>query len=87
MRIADNRISENGGGWDADLLNVEIGELCQLEDIADITITGFNDIEIDQILTEPRNKTEIKKLDMVPYVAGSSPAARASLYSFLYIFS
>ena len=41
LRIADNRISENGGGWDADLLNIEIGELCELEDIADITITGF----------------------------------------------
>lgn len=69
LRIADNRISENGGGWDADLLNIEIGELCELEDIADITITGFNDIEIDQILTEPRTKSELKKLDMVPYVA------------------
>ncbi len=69
LRIADNRISENGGGWDADLLNIEIGELCELEDIADITITGFNDIEIDQILAEPRTKTEVKKLDAVPYVA------------------
>lgn len=69
LRIADNRISENGGGWDADLLNIEIGELCELEDIADITITGFNDIEIDQILAEPRTKAEVKKLDAVPYVA------------------
>ena len=69
LRIADNRISENGGGWDADLLNIEISELCELEDIADITITGFNDIEIDQILTEPRTKSEVKKLDAVPYVA------------------
>lgn len=60
LRIADNRISENGGGWDADILSIEIGELCELEDIADITITGFNDIEIDQILTEPRTKTEVK---------------------------
>ena len=69
LRIADNRISENGGGWDADILSIEIGELCELEDIADITITGFNDIEIDQILTEPRTKTEVKKLDTLPYVA------------------
>lgn len=69
LRIADNRISENGGGWDTDLLNIEIGELCELEDIADITITGFNDIEIDQILTEPRTKSEVKKLDAMPYVA------------------
>lgn len=69
LRIADNRISETGGGWDADLLNIEIGELCELEDIADITITGFNDIEIDQILAEPRTKAEVKKLDAVPYVA------------------
>lgn len=69
LRIADNRISENGGGWDADMLSIEIGELCELEDIADITITGFNDVEIDQILAEPRTKTEVKKLDTVPYVA------------------
>ena len=66
LRIADNRISENGGGWDADLLNIDIGELCELEDIADITITGFNDIEIDQILAEPRTKAEVKKLDTSP---------------------
>lgn len=69
LRIADNRISENGGGWDADLLNIEINELCQLEDISDITITGFNDIEIDQILAEPYTKAESKKLDTVPYIA------------------
>lgn len=28
LRIADNRISENGGGWNADILNIEISELC-----------------------------------------------------------
>ena len=69
LRIADNRISENGGGWNADILNIEISELCELEDVSDITITGFNDIEIDQILAEPRTKAEVKKLDAVPYVA------------------
>lgn len=69
LRIADNRISENGGGWNADILNIEISELCELEDVSDITITGFNDIEIDQILAEPRTKAEVQKSDVVPYVA------------------
>ena len=69
LRIADNRISENGGGWNADILNIEISELCELEDVSDITITGFNDIEIDQILAEPRTKAEVQRLNTAPYIA------------------
>jgi ParB-like chromosome segregation protein Spo0J len=45
--IADNKLTENGG-WDDDLLKVEIGAL-QGEGF-DLTLTGFSAMEIGQLL-------------------------------------
>lgn len=39
--IADNRLSETGGGWDTEMLALEIEDL-RLEDF-DIDLTGFDD--------------------------------------------
>ena len=47
--IADNKLTENGG-WDDDLLMVEIGEL-QGEGF-DLTLTGFSMHEIGELLDE-----------------------------------
>jgi ParB-like chromosome segregation protein Spo0J len=47
--LADNKLTENGG-WDDDLLKVEIGEL-QGEGF-DLTLTGFSMDEIGELLGE-----------------------------------
>ena len=49
LRLALNRLGEKGT-WDFDLLKIELQELI-LED-APIEVTGFSDIEVDQILLD-----------------------------------
>lgn len=48
--LADNRIAQNAG-WDRELLALELGELLAFEDF-DISLTGFEAPEIDQILLD-----------------------------------
>jgi hypothetical protein len=53
LLLADNRIAENAG-WNRELLAVELPELAELlidEDL-DISITGFEPVEIDQIVSD-----------------------------------
>src|SRR4249920_3858835 len=51
LLLADNKIAENAG-WDRERLAIELPELAELlidEDL-DISLTGFEPVEIDQIL-------------------------------------
>jgi hypothetical protein len=48
--IADNRLAETGGGWDTELLALEIEDL-RLEDF-DIDLTGFDADAIDALFDE-----------------------------------
>ena len=62
--IADNKLTENGG-WDYDLLAVEIERLTELE--IDVDLTGFDAEEL-QVITqnvdfEPASENEQGKLD------------------------
>jgi DNA modification methylase len=68
-RIADNKISENGGGWDEELLKLDIEELQIMMEELDITDTGFSTIEIDTMFSEKpeKNKTD-EKLNSVPFI-------------------
>ncbi len=53
LLLADNKIAENAG-WDRERLAIELPELAELlinEDL-DISITGFEPVEIDQIVTD-----------------------------------
>ena len=53
LLLADNKIGENAG-WDRERLAMELPELTELlidEDL-DISITGFEPVEIDQILSD-----------------------------------
>jgi hypothetical protein len=50
--IADNRLSEIGGGWDWDILRAEMDHLAELGDI-DIMLTGFDAADIPSADLEP----------------------------------
>ncbi len=49
-RIADNRLAEVAG-WDEELLALELGELADLELDFDIEVTGFDTVDLDQLLS------------------------------------
>ncbi|MBQ8677110.1 MAG: site-specific DNA-methyltransferase [Alphaproteobacteria bacterium] len=67
-RLADNKINELGG-WNEDTLKLELAELETLCDDFDITITGFDTVELDVLLddSEKEHKTS-ETLNTEPYV-------------------
>lgn len=65
-RLADNKIAENGG-WNADLLRLEISELEQICDDLDISVTGFSDVELDVLSMDDRQAAD-PKANNVPYI-------------------
>jgi DNA modification methylase len=58
LLIADNKIAENAG-WDRQRLALELPELAELlvEEGLDISITGFEPAEIDQLVTDFEENT------------------------------
>jgi ParB-like nuclease domain len=58
LLIADNKIAENAG-WDRERLAIELPELAELliEESLDISITGFEPVEIDQLVSDFENNT------------------------------
>src|SRR3979490_802201 len=72
LAIADNRIAQNAG-WNRERLAIEIPELTGLleADGLDVSILGFEPVEIDQLQTEeesadPQDSIEPNWLDMAP---------------------
>jgi hypothetical protein len=60
--IADNKVAENAG-WDKEILAVELQHLLTLDCAEfEVTLTGFEIPEIDMILEESRNHSEIEEL-------------------------
>ena len=53
LALADNKIAENAG-WDRDILAVELPELAEILVVEglDVSITGFSQIEIDQLAVD-----------------------------------
>lgn len=47
--LADNRLSEIGGGWDEDILKIELKDMEQIGDI-DLDLTGFDFFDRERIL-------------------------------------
>src|SRR6478736_281288 len=58
LLIADNKITENAG-WDRERLAIELPELAELliQESLDISITGFEPAEIDQLVTDFEENT------------------------------
>ena len=73
-RLADNKISENGG-WNEDLLKLEFSELEFLCEDLDLSLTGFNDIELD-VLTNKATSQVDEKLNTIPFVSESEIISR-----------
>lgn len=65
--IADNRLSETGGGWDTEMLALEIEDL-RLEDF-DIDLTGFDADALEAMFDQETETTEgLTDEDEVPEV-------------------
>jgi DNA modification methylase len=58
LMLADNKIAENAG-WDRERLAIELPELAELliEESLDISITGFEPVEIDQLVSDFEENT------------------------------
>ena len=58
LLIADNKIAANAG-WDRERLAIELPELAELliEESLDISITGFEPVEIDQLVSDFEENT------------------------------
>lgn len=67
--IADNKLAENAG-WDLNLLALELKELSVITDL-DITVTGFETVEIDVLLLEDG---EIAEEPEAPIIDRNAPA-------------
>jgi len=64
--LADNKIAENAG-WDEAVLRIEIAELRELD--VDLSITGFETAEIDQLTIEPGFSLEAEPAAPIPLAA------------------
>ncbi len=73
-RLADNKIAENGG-WNADLLRLEISELEQISGDLDISLTGFSDVELDVLSMDDKPVAD-PKANNVPYIPESEIVTR-----------
>lgn len=62
--IADNRMALDAG-WDSDILKLELAQL-EIEDF-DISLTGFDNFEIDKMLDDLTEEREDKELPKASY--------------------
>lgn len=63
-RLADNKISENGG-WNKELLAMEISDLEQIY-VDDIKITGFEQVELNNLIVAPTPDKKLNKIEFIP---------------------
>ena len=54
--LADNKLAEIGGGWDEEMLGLELAELREAD--FNLDLAGFNDDEIEAALNPPEQSNE-----------------------------
>jgi len=70
--LADNRLAENAG-WDLQILGEELKFLSDIEIDFDVSITGFETVEIDQLVDGLDGATDTRA-DEIPPVCAKDPA-------------
>lgn len=66
-RLADNKIAENGG-WNIELLKLELEKIESSCEDMDLSVTGFDSIELDTMFNADTTKTADTKTNAVPYI-------------------
>jgi len=66
-RLADNKIAENGG-WNVEMLKLELEKIESSCEDMDLSVTGFDSIELDVMFNPTTLKEPDAKTNAVPYV-------------------
>ena len=61
--LADNKLAELGGGWDEEMLKVELTDLASLD--FDVSEIGFEELDLSEINFQPGTEAEQGKLDQL----------------------
>ncbi|MCF1432209.1 MAG: site-specific DNA-methyltransferase [Shewanella sp.] len=72
FRIADNRLCENGGGWDDELLILELSDLRELA--MDVELTGFTADDWQKMVPDDISETDADADDDAPDLEPEQPA-------------
>jgi DNA modification methylase len=70
--IADNRLAELAG-WDEQLLSIELQYLSDIEVDFEVEITGFDTVEIDQLIEAGNHDAKDDEADIVPDLDDDRP--------------
>lgn len=79
FRIADNRIAEKAG-WSEDLLRLEFADLSMMECSFDLSVTGFDQAEIDMVVDSVGNTASTDPVDDVPAVADKAVSKTGDIW-------
>lgn len=74
-RLADNKIAENGG-WNIELLKLELEKIESNCENLDLSATGFDSIELDVMFNQDKPKEADIRTNAVPYIAEDEIVSR-----------
>lgn len=74
-RLADNKIAENGG-WNIELLKLELEKIESNCENLDLSATGFDSIELDVMFNQDKPKEPDIRTNAVPYIAEDEIVSR-----------
>lgn len=74
-RLADNKIAENGG-WNVETLKLELEKIESTCENMDLSVTGFDSIELDVLFNQNTPKATDERTNSIPYVPESEIITR-----------